>query len=109
MMGKNQNSNFSKRARCPILKFLVVIREVILQKMAPILAPVIFFSVFSLISHCAPYVLKRYDIPGDLLFSYRATPFTSYCKTGKGAFLAYNYLQEKLSLFQCWMQSCSLF
>ena len=56
-----------------------------------------------------PYVLKRYDISGDLLFSYRATPFTSYCKTGKGAFLAYNYLQEKLSFFQCWMQSCSLF
>ena len=43
IMGKNKNANFSKRARCPILKFFVVIREVILQKMAPILAPVNFF------------------------------------------------------------------
>ena len=32
--------------------FFVVIREVILQKMAPILAPVNFFSVLTLISHC---------------------------------------------------------
>ena len=32
IMGENQNANFSKRAPCPILKFLVVIREVILQK-----------------------------------------------------------------------------
>ena len=43
IMGENQNANFSKRARCPILKFLVVIREVILQKNAPILAQVNFF------------------------------------------------------------------
>ena len=33
--------------------FFVVIREVILQKMAPILDPVNFFSVLTLISHCA--------------------------------------------------------
>ena len=46
IMGKNQNANSSKRVRCPILKFLVVIREVILQKMAPILPPVIFFFGF---------------------------------------------------------------
>ena len=46
IMGKKQNANFSKRAGCPILKFLVVIREVILQKMAPILAPVNFFFQF---------------------------------------------------------------
>ena len=52
IMGKNKNANFSKRARCPIFKFCVVIREVILQKMAPILAPVNFFSVLTLISHC---------------------------------------------------------
>ena len=54
IMGKNQNANFSKRARCPILKFLVVIREVILQKMAPILAPVNFFSVLTLLGNCGP-------------------------------------------------------
>ena len=50
---KNKNANFSKRARCPIFKFFLVIREVILQKMAPISAPVNFFSVLTLISHCA--------------------------------------------------------
>ena len=43
---------FSKRARCPIFKYFVVTREVICQKMAPILDPVNFFWVFSLISHC---------------------------------------------------------
>ena len=53
IMGKNKNANFSKRARCPILNFLVVIREVILQKMAPILAPVNFFSVLTLLGNCA--------------------------------------------------------
>ena len=47
IMGKNKNANFSKRARCPILNFFVVICEVILQKMAPILAPVNFFSVLT--------------------------------------------------------------
>ena len=46
IMGKNKNANFSKRARCPIFNFFVVIREVILQKMAPILAPVNFFFGF---------------------------------------------------------------
>ena len=45
-MGKNKNANFSKSARCPVFKFFVVIREVILQKMAPILAPVNFFFGF---------------------------------------------------------------
>ena len=53
IMGKNQNANFTKRAHCPILNFLVVIREVILQKMAPILAPVNFVSVLTLIGNCA--------------------------------------------------------
>ena len=42
----------SKRARCPIFNFFVVTREVICQKMAPILDPVNFFWVLSLISHC---------------------------------------------------------
>ena len=41
-----------KRARCPIFKFCVAIREVILQKMAPILDPVNFFSVLTLLGHC---------------------------------------------------------
>ena len=44
----------SKSPRCPIFKFFVVTREVICQKMAPILDPVNFFWVFSLISHCGP-------------------------------------------------------
>ena len=52
IMGKNQNANSSKRARCLILKFLVVICEVILQKMAPILAPVNFFSFLTLLGNC---------------------------------------------------------
>ena len=46
IMGKNKNANFSKRAHGPIFKFCVVICEAILQKMAPILDPVIFFFVF---------------------------------------------------------------
>ena len=53
IMGKNKNANFSKRARCPIFKFCVVIREAILQKMAPILDPVNFFSFLTLLGHCA--------------------------------------------------------
>ena len=45
ILGKNKNANFSKSPHGPIFKFFVVIREVILQKMAPILAPVnIFFG-----------------------------------------------------------------
>ena len=52
IMGKNKNANFSKSPHGLILKFCVVIREVILQKMAPILDPVNYFGVFSLISHC---------------------------------------------------------
>ena len=49
---KHQNANFSKFPRCPIFKFFVVTREVICQKMAPILDPVNFFWVFSLLGHC---------------------------------------------------------
>ena len=48
---KGPNSKFP---RCPIFKFFVVTREVICQKMAPILDPVNFFWVFSLLSHCGP-------------------------------------------------------
>ena len=40
---KGPNSKFP---RCPIFNFFVVIREVILQKMAPILDPVNFFFGF---------------------------------------------------------------
>merc|ERR1712055_1173975 len=43
IMGKNKNANFSKSPHGPIFKFCVVIREVILQKMAPILDPFNFF------------------------------------------------------------------
>ena len=52
IIGKNQNANFSKFPRRPILNFLVVTQEVICQKMAPILDPVIFFWVFSLFGSC---------------------------------------------------------
>ena len=45
-MGKNKNVNFSKSPHGPIFKFCVVIREVFLQKMAPILDPVNFFFGF---------------------------------------------------------------
>ena len=47
-----KNLIFSKFPRCPIFNFFVVTREVICQKMAPILDPVNFFWVFSLLSHC---------------------------------------------------------
>ena len=52
IMGKNKNANFSKRAHGPIFKFCVVICEAILQKMAPILDPVNFFSVLTLLDDC---------------------------------------------------------
>ena len=52
IMGKNKNANFSKRAHGPIFKFCVVICEAILQKMAPILDPVNFFSVLTLLGNC---------------------------------------------------------
>ena len=51
-MGKNKNANFSKSPHGPIFKFCVVIREAILQKMAPILDPVNFFSVLTLLDDC---------------------------------------------------------
>ena len=52
IMGKNQNANFSKSPRCRILNFFVVICEVILQKKkAPILAPVNFFLVLTLLGN----------------------------------------------------------
>ena len=52
IMGKNKNANFSKSPHGPIFKFCVVIREAILQKMAPILDPVNFFLVLTLLGHC---------------------------------------------------------
>ena len=58
IMGKNKNANFSKSPHGPIFKFCVVIREAILQKMAPILAPVNFFLFFSLLGNCATPVLN---------------------------------------------------
>ena len=53
IMGKNQNANFSKRARWPIFKFFLVILEVILQKMAPISSPVNFYLFLTLLGNCA--------------------------------------------------------
>ena len=50
IMGKNKNANFSKSPHGPIFNFSI--REVILQKMAPILAPVNFFSVLTLLDDC---------------------------------------------------------
>ena len=49
----------SKRARCPIFKFFVVTREVICQKMAPILDPVNIFGVFSLLGHCGKAEMSK--------------------------------------------------
>ena len=60
IMGKNKNANFSKSPHGPIFKFFVVIREVILQKMAPILAPVNFFSVLTLLADCAGFPTGNY-------------------------------------------------
>ena len=64
IMGKNKNANFSKSPHGPILKFCVVIREVILQKRAPILDPVNFFLVFSLISHFDTCYLAKFFLSG---------------------------------------------
>ena len=55
IMGKNKNANFSKSPHGPIFKFCVVIREAILQKMAPILDPVNFFSVLTRLDDCETY------------------------------------------------------
>ena len=70
IMGKNKNANFSKSSHGPIFKFFVVIREVILQKMAPILAPVNFFSVLTLIGDCELHSHRR-------KLRRQASPFTS--------------------------------
>ena len=52
-MRKNEKKSiFSKFPPCPIFKFFVVTREVICQKMAPILDPVNFFSVLTLLDDC---------------------------------------------------------
>ena len=64
IMGKNKNANFSKRAHRQIFKFCVVIREAILQKMAPILDPVNFFSVLTLLDDCVYYLFYH------LIYSY---------------------------------------
>ena len=61
-MGKNKNANFSKSPHGPIFKFFVVIREVILQKVAPILDPVNFFSVLTLLGKCVDSYTEKYDI-----------------------------------------------
>ena len=57
IMGKNKNANFSKSPHGPIFKFCVVICEVILQKMAPFLDLVNFFSVLTLLADCDEAIL----------------------------------------------------
>ena len=61
IMGKNKNANFSKSPHGPIFKFCVVIREAILQKMAPILDPVNFFSFLTLLADCDPPQNHHYN------------------------------------------------
>ena len=68
----------SKRARCPIFKFFVLTREVIFPKMAPILDPVNFFWVFSLISHCG---MTRNSLVRLIVTLWRLTTITAYCIT----------------------------
>ena len=50
--GQKQKCKFLKKGSLPDFQIFVVIREVILQKMAPILAPVNFFSVLTLLGNC---------------------------------------------------------
>ena len=59
--GQKPKCKFLKKPSLPDFKIFVVICEVILQKKAPILAPVIF-SVFTLISHCGPTQKLCFDI-----------------------------------------------
>ena len=66
IMEKNKNANFSKSPHGPIFKFCVVIREAILQKMAPILDPVNFFSVLTLLADC---VLDHFESLESLLLA----------------------------------------
>ena len=72
IMGKNKNANFSKRAHGPIFKFCVVIREAILQKMAPILDPVNFFLVLTLLGNCGGEAILSKSIltPFSSVFNY---------------------------------------
>ena len=61
LMRKSEKKGLnSKSPRCPIFKFFVVTREFICQKMSPILDPVYFFGVFSLISHCDKPVVDAF-------------------------------------------------
>ena len=48
----DKNGSKSKFPRCPIFKFFVVNREVIPEKMAPILDSINFFWVLTLLGHC---------------------------------------------------------
>ena len=55
----DKNGSKSKFPRCPIFKFFVVTREVIPEKMPPILDSINFFGVLTLLGHsgaCLPIV-----------------------------------------------------
>ena len=78
IMGKNKNANFSKSPHGPIFNFFVVIREVILQKMAPILALVNFFSFLTLIGNCGDR--------SPIWFGFFITYFRKYLKRSRGFF-----------------------
>ena len=52
--GKKQKCKFLKKPSWPNFQIFVVIRDVNLQKMAPILDPVNFFSVLTLLGNCGP-------------------------------------------------------
>ena len=49
---KHKNGSKSKFPHCPIFKFFVVTRGIIPEKMPPVLDPVNFFWVFSLLGPC---------------------------------------------------------
>ena len=75
----------SKRARCPIFNFFVLTRGVICQKMAPILDPVNFFWVFSLISHCEKRKTDKRQISTQNFFVFKVRegiPKKSCCSFG---------------------------
>ena len=55
----DKNGSKSKFPRCPIFKFFVVTREVIPEKMPPILDSINFFWVLTLLGHCASYFLRK--------------------------------------------------
>ena len=56
---KHKNGSKSKFPHCPIFKFFVVTRGIIPEKMPPVLDPVNFFWVFSVLGPCEPAERRR--------------------------------------------------